>query len=159
MATKEIGDMLNAIGQHAADILGKVPNDVFIYIEAEDQVQGGAVFDNLDDKIIYYDPSIEMCKEIQDLWNAAEPDKKWSILLFDIKDGKFEVEFFYTHDLEKDTYEHDYREEALVARFGDKPIVYPQIDEGDWHELTEEELADIEISEYDWETGEALPKE
>ncbi len=144
MATKEIGDILNNIGQHTANIIGKIPNDVFVYIEASDQMQGGAVFENLEDQVIYYDPSLEMCEEIQSLWDAAPPDKKWSVLLYDIKDGKFDAEFLYTDDLEKDVFEHDYREDALVARYGNKPVIYPPMEDGDYHELTEEELIDIE---------------
>jgi hypothetical protein len=65
----------------------------------------------------------------------------------------------YTDDLEKDVFEHDYREDALVARYGDKPVIYPIMEDGDYHELTEEELAEIDATEYDWDTGEALPRE
>jgi hypothetical protein len=119
MATKEIGDMLNAIGQHTADILGKIPDDVFVYIEAGDQMQGGAVFDNLEDQVIYYNPSIPMCEEIQRLWDAADSDKKWQMIYYDIKDGKFSVEYVYLNQGDPDFYEHDYREDALVARYGD----------------------------------------
>jgi hypothetical protein len=159
MATREIGDILNRIGQHTANIIGKTPDDVFVYIEAGDQRQGGAVFENLSDQVIYYDPSIEMCEEIQRLWDVAEPDKKWSVLLYDIKDGKFEAEFMYTDDLEKDVFEHDYREDALLIRYGDKPVIYPEPDDGDWHELTGEELAKLENTEYDSKTGEAIKKD
>jgi hypothetical protein len=140
MATKEIGDMLSAIGQHTADILGKTPNDVFVYIEGGDQMQGGAVFDNLADRVEYHDPSIEMCEEIQRLWDAAEPDKKWIMIYYDIKDGKFSVEYFYPDQLDPGFWEHDYRQDALVARYGDKPVIYPEPDEGDWQDLTEDDL-------------------
>ncbi len=149
MATKEIGDILNAIGQHTADIIGKVPNDVFVYITASDQRQGGAIFENLPDQVIYYDPSQAMFKEIQHLWDAADPDKKWDMLHYDIKDGKFSVEYFYPEDLDPDIWNHDYREDALIARYGDKPVIYPEPDAGYWHELTEADLAEIEFMEED----------
>jgi hypothetical protein len=159
MATKEMGDMLNAVGQHVANILGKTPEDVYVYIEAGDQWSGGAIFENLADKVVYHDFDEEISYLIIGLWDAAEPENKWSVIHYDIKDGRFDAEFLYTGDMELDTFEHDYREDALIARYGDKPVIYPEPDEGDWHELTEEELADIEVTEYDWETGEALPKE
>ncbi len=158
MATKEMGDLLNEIGQLTADILGKIPEDVFVYIDAGDNNCGGAIFENLQDKVIYHSFNNEMFDVILKLWDVAESDKKWSVLLYDIKDGKFEAEFLYTDDLEKDRFEHDYREDALVARYGDKPVIYPPMEDGDFHELTEEELAEIDATEYDWETGEALPK-
>lgn len=158
-----MGDLLNQIGQFAADRLGKIPEDIFVYIEAGDQNYGGAIFENLEDKVIYHDfepddVDLGFGDIVLRLWDIAPPDKKWSVLLYDIKDGNFDAEFLYTDDLEKDVFEHDYREDALVARYGDKPVIYPPMEDGDYHELTEEELAEIRDTEYDWDTGEALPK-
>jgi hypothetical protein len=144
MTTKEMGDMLNEIGQYVADALGKVPEDVFVFIDAGDQWCGGAIFENLEDKVVYHDFSNEMGEVIIRLWEAADQDKKWSILLFDIKDGKFDAEFLYTADLTHHPFEYDYRQDALDARYGDKPVIYPPMDDGDWHELTEEDLPDDE---------------
>ena len=158
MATKEMGDIVNAIGQQVAYILGKTPEDVYVYIEAGDEWSGGAIFENLEDKVEYRDFNDEIFQLILQLWDAAEPDKKWSVIHYDIKDGKFDAEFLYTDGMELDVFEHDYREDALVARYGDKPVIYPEPDEGDWHELTAEELAEIENTEYDWETGEPITK-
>jgi hypothetical protein len=141
MATKEMGDMLNAIGQRIAVDLGKIPDDVFAYLEAGDQWCGGAIYENFEAKVVYHEISVEIEDLILSLWEAAEPDKKWSILLIDIKDGRFDAEFMYTDDLQHHPFEHDYRQDALVARYGDKPVIYPEPDEGDWHDLTEEDLS------------------
>lgn len=140
MTTPEMGKMLNDVGQFVADILGKVPDDVFVFIEAGDQWQGGAIFDNLEDKVVYHEFTDEMEDLVQELWEAAEPDKKWSIILYDIKDGRFKAEFMYTDDLEHHPFEHNYRRDALDARYGDKPVIYPGLDEGDWDEVTEDDL-------------------
>lgn len=159
MATKELGDALNAIGQLVANVLNKVPEDVFVFIEAGDQWYGAAIFENLEDKVTYYEFEDGSLDEIVlPLWEAAEPDKKWSLLLYDIKDGAFDAEFVYTADMSQSPFEHDYREDALIARYGNKPVIYPEPDEGDWHELTAEELAEIDATEYDWETGAPIPK-
>ena len=163
MTTAEMGDLLNQIGQFVADRLGKIPEDVFVYIDAGDQNYGGAIFENLEDKVIYHDFSDSGVDDgfgdiVLRLWDIAPPDKKWSVLLYDIKDGKFDAEFLYTDDLEKDLSQIDFRETKLVARYGNKPVIYPPMNEDDYHELTEGELAEIRNTEYDWETGEALPK-
>ncbi len=142
MITNEMGDLLNEIGQHVANDLGKFPEDVFVFIDAGDQWCGGAIFENLEDKVIYHDFSNEMGEVILRLWEAAEPDKKWSILLFDIKNGQFDAEFLYTADLEHHPFEYDYRQDALDARYGDKPVIYPPMDEGNWQELTEDDLSE-----------------
>jgi hypothetical protein len=140
MASKKMGDTLSEIGQRVAIEMGRVPVDVFVFIEAGDQWCGGAIFENLEDKVVYHDFGDEMDDLILNLWEAAEPGKKWSVLLVDFKQGRFEAEFLYTDDLEHDPFEHDYREDALVARYGDKPVIYPEPDEGDWHDLTESDL-------------------
>jgi hypothetical protein len=149
MAEIELGDALNKIGQLAADILGKVPDDVFIFIEAGDQWYGGSIFENLEDEVLYHGFEDGLGDVVLPLWEKAEPDKKWSLLLIDIKDGGFDAEFVYTADMEHHPFEHDYREDALVARYGDKPVTYPEPDEGDWHELTEEDLKDVEVIDID----------
>jgi hypothetical protein len=160
MANEQMGDMLNELGQYVANRLGKVPDDIFVYIEAGDQVYGGAIFENLPDKVLYHEYGDDdgFGDIVLRLWDAAEPDKKWSVLLYDIKDGKFDAKFLYTDDLEKDVSSLDIREDALVARYGNKPVIYPPMEGPEYHELTEEELAEINATEYDWHTGEALPK-
>jgi hypothetical protein len=149
MTTPEMGDLLNQIGQFVADRLGKIPDDVFVYIDAGDQNYGGAIFENLEDNVIYHDfepmgVDLGFGDIVLRLWDIAPPDKKWSVLLYDIKDGKFDAEFLYTDDMDKDRFEHDYREDALIARYGDKPVIYPPMEEGDYHELTEDELANLD---------------
>jgi hypothetical protein len=140
MATEEMGDLLNQIGQQVANILGKVPNDVFVFIEAADQLSGGAIFENQPEQVVYHEFGDKTHDTILRLWEAAESDKKWSMLLYDIKDGTFDVEFLYTDDLEGEWYALDYRQDALKARYGNKPVIYPPMDDGDWHELTEDDL-------------------
>jgi hypothetical protein len=76
-----------------------------------------------------------------ELWDAAPPDKKWSMLLYDIKDGRFDAEFLYTDDLEDEWDSLDYRQDALRARYGDKPVIYPPMYDGDWHVITEDDLS------------------
>jgi hypothetical protein len=68
------------------------------------------------------------------------------MLHYDIKDGKFTVEYFYPEQLDAEETSYDRRGRALQLRYGDKPVIYPDLDDGDWHELTEEELADIEAN-------------
>lgn len=144
MSMDDQGDLLNAIGQHAADILEKVPDNVFIFIEAGDQWMGASVFENLENEVIYHHPSDELLDDIQRLWDAAEADKKWSIIHYDIKDGNFDAKFLYTADLKHHPFEYHYRQDALDARYGNKPIIYPPMDDGDWHELSEDDLPDNE---------------
>ena len=141
MATEEMGKLLNQIGQLVAKTLGKVPDDVFVFIRAADQLSGGAIFENLPDKILYHDFGHDVHDTVLELWDAAAPDKKWSMLLYDIKDGRFDAEFLYTDDLEDEWDSLDYRQDALGARYGDKPVIYPKRD-GNFRTLTLDDLPD-----------------
>lgn len=153
MATVEIGEMLNAIGQHTANVLGKTPKNVFVYLRAGDQWMEGSIFDDLGTEVIYHDPNEEMVYEVIRLWDAANPDRKWEMLHYDIKDGEFTVKYFYPDDLDPEEDSPEQRERALAERYGDKPIIYPEPASGNWHELTEEELAAIDASENDPDDG------
>ncbi len=141
MATEAMGELLSTIGQHVADVLGRTPDDVFVFIEAGDQWCGAAIFDNQKDTVQYHEFEPETDDIILELWDAAEPDKKWSVLLYDIKDGKFAAEFLYTDDLDHDPLEYNYRQDALKARYGDKPVIYPEMEDGEWDDLTEDDLS------------------
>jgi hypothetical protein len=140
MATQAMGTILNTIGQHVADVLGKMPGDVFVYIEAGDQWCGAGIFENQTGVVQYHEFKPETDDLILDLWEAAASDKKWSILLYDIKDGRFSVEYIYPDQLDPDESSIDQRERFLVARYGDKPVIYPEMEEGEWDDLTEEDL-------------------
>jgi hypothetical protein len=141
MATEEMGDALNTIAQLVADVLGKTPDDVFVFIEAGDQWYGGAIFENLEDEVLYHEFEEGLGDIVLPLWETAAPDKKWSLLLIDIKDGRFDAEFVYTADMTHHPFEHEYRQDAVVKRYGEKPVIYPPMDDGDWQELTEADLA------------------
>lgn len=140
MSTVEMGDILNAIGQHTADILGEIPNDVFVYIEAGDNWQGAGIFKDIGNRVIYYDPSHALIEEIERLWEAADPAHKWRILYYDIKDGRFSVEFHYPEEFAEDEDWHEHRERALEERYGEKQVVYPPPEDGafmDFEDLPE----------------------
>jgi hypothetical protein len=51
MANEKMGNLLNDIGQITADILEKIPEDIFVYADAGDNNSGGAIFENLQDKV------------------------------------------------------------------------------------------------------------
>ena len=140
MVTQTVGDMLHEIGVQVARELGKVPEDVFVFIEAGDQWCGGAIFDNMGDRIIYHDLSHDTCETILRLWEAAPSDQKWSIIEYDISRGNFDAKFRFTSDLEHHPMEYDYRQDALEARYGNKPVDYPPMEDGNWQELTENDL-------------------
>jgi len=45
----------------------------------------GAIFDNLENEVIYHDPNDDMVNLVMRLWDASDPAKKWEMLHYDIK--------------------------------------------------------------------------
>lgn len=139
MSNEEMARILNAVGGDITNIIGKVPSDAYLYAEATAGSVEGGIFEDVGDKIIYYDPDDDLFDNIQELWYAGERGKEWGALHYDIKDGKFDARFEYGDRWNADEYTFDRRERALKERFGDKPVIYPPPDES-FHELTEADL-------------------
>jgi hypothetical protein len=137
----QMGDMLNGIGQHLADILDQHPDGSYMYAEVtEGSCEAGIFFDE-GKQVVYFDPSDELFDALFDLWNFAEADKKWAVLHYEVKDGKFNVRFLYPDQLDPEEFGFERRERALHERYGDKPVIYPTPD-GDYRELTLDDFPD-----------------
>ncbi|MEQ1549390.1 MAG: hypothetical protein ABL918_12210 [Chakrabartia sp.] len=125
MTEPTIGPILEEVGQLIADVLGDVePEGAFMYAEAGDMWQGASIFKDLGDRVIYRDPSEELCDAIERLWVAAEPDKKWAVLSYTISDGTFDAQFKFPDDIDPEDNSFERRERALSERYGDKPVDY-----------------------------------
>jgi hypothetical protein len=139
VSDEKMSELLNAIGQDIAVILGGDPNDSYMYAVAADGAVEAGIFQDVGSQVIYYDPDDELFDDVQELWYGAEPGKKWEVLHLDIKNGQFDAHFDYPDSFDPEETSTDRRERALAARFGDKPVVYPPPDEG-FHDLTEADL-------------------
>lgn len=140
MANEDLGDLLNAVGQCVADIVGDEPDGSYLYVECNGRSCGAGVFRDEGDSVAYFDPDDDLITALYALWNATEADKKWEIMEYQIAGSTFNVQFTFPDQLEPDEFIHDRRERALRARYGDKPVIYPPID-GGFHELGEDDLS------------------
>lgn len=64
-------------------------------------------------------------------WKAEESAKRLSVMEYEINGLRFEARFRFPDevDVEAET-DEDRREDALMRRYGSKPVVYPPIPEG-----------------------------
>ena len=129
MATEEMGDMLNGIGQHLADILEQHPDGSYMYAEVDEGSCEAGVFLDEGEQVVYFDPSDELFDALFDLWEFAEADKKWVVLHYEVKNGAFAVRFSYPDQIDPEESIVERRERALYERYGDKPVIYPEPDE------------------------------
>ncbi len=137
----QMGDMLNGIGQHLADILEQHPDGSYMYAEVDEGSCEAGVFLDEGEQVVYFDPSDELFDALFDLWEFAEADKKWVVLHYEVKNGAFAVRFSYPDQIDPEESSVERRERALQERYGDKPVIYPEPDES-YHMLTLDDFPD-----------------
>jgi len=122
-----LGPLFNEIGVELVDIVGGDLNGIFLYVEIGEGWISPNVFKDDGHQIRYLDDSETLSDLIWEAWYAESEDgiKRWSIMEYEIKDGKFDVSFKYPDEVHVETISLERRQSALSARFGDKPVVYP----------------------------------
>ena len=126
-----LAPILSEIGQELADTVGGDAEGVFLYVEIGEGWAGPSIFRDEGDAVRYYDPRDPTLSEIVfDAW-YAEPDetKRWSIMEYVITDGKFHASFKYPEEVDVTEPDSNRRDAALQSRFGDKPVIYPPMEE------------------------------
>jgi hypothetical protein len=119
---------MNEIGRELADIVGGDPNGVFLYAEIGQGWVGPSVFKEEGDVVRYYDSSsLTLSDLLFEAWyaEAEEGNKRWSVMEYAVRDGKFEVSLKYPDEVDVEIVDDERRETALRAHYGDKPVVYP----------------------------------
>ena len=126
-----LGPLMSEIGQVLAEIAGGNPEGVFLYAEVGKGWVGPSIFKDEGDVVRYLNSDSDLTDLLFDAWYTAPEDKRWSVMEYDIKDGKFSVAFKYPEevDVEK-SFDGARRDAVLHARYGDKPVVYPPPPEG-----------------------------
>ncbi len=127
-----LGPLMNQIGQELADIVGGDPEGVFLYVEIGEGWVSPSVFKEDREVVRYLDSEQTGLDDLLfEAWHAEPEGKRWSVMEYDIKDGKFDAVFKYPEEVDVETVQDDLRrDEALRKRYGDKPVVYPPPPEG-----------------------------
>ena len=71
-----------------------------------------------------------ICDPLMDLWDEADPDKRWAEMEYLVRDGRFTVTYTYPEDIDPEEDEFRRRDRIVARYFGDKPIVYPERRDG-----------------------------
>jgi hypothetical protein len=119
---------MNEIGRELANIVGGDPNGVFLYVEIGQGWAGPSVYKDEGDVVRYYDSSsLTLSDLLFEAWyaEAAEGNKRWSVMEYAVRDGKFEVSLKYPDEVDVEVVDRKRRQAALRAHYGDKPVVYP----------------------------------
>lgn len=124
-----LGPILSEIGQELSDIVGGESNGIFLYVEIGEGWVSSSIFKDEGDLIRYHDSDGEILTDLLfEAWYAEPSEEKimrWSVMEYDVKDGKFDVIFKYPEEVNVEVVDYERREAALRARYGDKPVIYP----------------------------------
>ena len=126
----KMGNILNDIVQEIAEMLGRLPDNAFLYAEVDDEGREASVFTENNSGIFSHRPSDELFALVGELWEAADDDKKWAAVEYDVDEGKFEANFIFPEQIDPEDISDDRRERALRKRYGDRPITYPPLNPG-----------------------------
>jgi hypothetical protein len=121
-----LGPLLSDVGGVLATIADGDPEGVFLYVEVGDGWISPNIFKDEGELVRWLEPANrELIDLLYEAWHLEPKGKRWSVMEYDVKDGKFAVSFKYPEEVDVESMDHDRREDALVARYGDKPRVYP----------------------------------
>ena len=129
MQTDESDALLNEIGQLLAQDRDYPGVDTLLYAEVGHDYIGESIFKIFGNQFLYRDPlNRRLPYALLELWEAQEGDDRWSELEYVLRDGRFDVNYFYPDEIDPEEDLADRRARSGRRHFGDKPIVYPPWD-------------------------------
>ena len=130
MQSDETQRLLNEIGQALAEDVAYPLDNTLLYAEVGADMASPSIFKNLSNQILYRRPDLDaFAYTLWDLWLEQPEGRRWAIMEYLVKDGKFDAVFVYPDELDPEEDSMDRRTRIVRRYFGDKPIVYPQLGE------------------------------
>jgi hypothetical protein len=100
-----------------------------LYAKLNHNVIRESIFKELGNHFLFRWPVNErLAYALLDLWEAQDAQRRWSELEYVVRDGRFEVAYFYPDEIDPQEDLIERRTRALRRHFGDKPIVYPPLE-------------------------------
>jgi hypothetical protein len=124
------GMLFSQIAASVAQFVGSTAWPIWAYIEAGDGWVQPSIFKERSKVVDYvlgdHVRRGELSDAILDAWNAEAPGKRWAVMEMDIADGRFTTRLRYPGEVPADgAGSMDRSEAAIEARFGSKPVIYP----------------------------------
>lgn len=124
MTTEAMGPVLSEIGGLLEEDIRAKPDGAFLYAEAGENWVSVSLFIDVGDRVLYRDPSSELEHRVLELWDMAEPDKKWNALFYTLTGDQFHAHFQYEEGWDPDEHKIDRRPRVLEEKYGGKPVDY-----------------------------------
>lgn len=115
----EIGELLMSDEEYPSE-------PTLLYAQLDHNVIGESIFKELGNQFLYRRPLNERLPyALLELWEAQDGPDRWSELEYVLRDGHFDVAYFYPDEIDPEEDVIERRERSLWRHFGKKPIVYP----------------------------------
>jgi len=124
MTNLDLGPEYEEVGRIAAEDIRTDPEGTYLYVEAGEGWVEPSIFKDVGNRIVYREGSRDLCWKLLEIWEAEQPNKRWSALHYTIANGRFEVSFDYWEEIDPEESTLDRRARAIRERFGDKPVDY-----------------------------------
>jgi hypothetical protein len=136
-----LGPALSEVGLEMVAVAGGDTTGLYLHAEAGEGWVGPSLFRDEGDRVSYLRLGRSKLGDLIITARETEPDlgKRWSVMEYVIEDGKYEAKFKFPDevDVEGEGDSIERRDAFLKARYGEKPVVYPEL-EGDFFELRPE---------------------
>ncbi|MFW2851058.1 hypothetical protein ACM61V_03900 [Sphingomonas sp. TX0543] len=128
MAETESERLLNEIGRLLMEDSDYPSEPTLLYAQLDHNMIGESIFKELGNQLLYRWPANERLPyALLELWEAQDGRDRWSELEYVMRDGLFEVAYFYPDEIDPREDVIERRERALRRHFGKKQIVYPPL--------------------------------
>ncbi|WP_294292502.1 hypothetical protein [uncultured Sphingomonas sp.] len=128
MAETESQRLLGEIGRLLMEDGGYPSEPTLLYAQLNYNMIGESIFKELGNQLLFRWPVNErLAYALLELWEAQDGQDRWSELEYVLRDGQFEVAYFYPDEIDPQENVIERRERALRRYFGEKPIVYPPL--------------------------------
>lgn len=128
MEKTESERLLDEIGVLLMDDSEYPSEPTLLYAELDHDVVGQSIFKELGNQLLFRWPYNQRLPDaLLELWEAQEGQERWSELEYVLRDGRFDVAYFYPDEIDPEEDVTERRERALLRHFGEKPIAYPPL--------------------------------
>lgn len=122
----ETDHLLNEIGNLLTQDREYPFEPTLLYAQLDYNMIGESIFKELGDHALYRRPTNRRLPyALLELWEAQTGNDRWSEMEYVLRDGKFEVAYFYPEEIDPKEDVVLRRARAVQRHFSGKPIVYP----------------------------------
>ena len=126
----EIERMVSELAGSCRELVDLAEGDLLLHVQARDGLIFASLYHDQGDEIVFVEPDNELFDRIEEFWSYPPPEERWRLASLVIRGMRCEITFEYGGEIDHGT-SGDTQPRHLAARalLGDKPIVYPGLDE------------------------------